>query len=139
MFRTLTTAVALCAVAATLSAQTPKTTSQSTAKPAPKPATVATTKAKPSTESQAALRREAKISFATARATALKEVPTGKVRGSKLERENGKLVYSFNIKVPGKRGIEEVNVDAVTGAVVSKELESAKTEAMEHKAEKSKK
>ena len=135
MFRTISTAVALCTFAVTVAAQTPKT-SQATVKPAPKPAMAATTKAKPRTESQAALRREAKISFAAARATALKEVPTGKVRSSELERENGTLVYSFKIKVPGKRGIEEVNVDAVTGAVVSKEVESAKTEAKEHKAEK---
>ena len=85
-------------------------------------------------ETQSQLRKEAKISATTARATALKEVPNGRVQKSELERENGKLVYSFNVKVPGKSGFEEINVDATTGAVASREHETAKMEAKEKKA-----
>lgn len=141
MFKTITTAVCSLAAAATLSAQTPAkpATSAKMTMPAPTAqATVATT-AKPikaHRESRAALRKEAKISMSAARATALKEVPNGKVSSAELERENGKLLYSFDIKLAGKSGVEEVQVDALTGAVLSKEHESPKTEAKEVKKEK---
>lgn len=85
-------------------------------------------------ETQAQLRKEAKVTSTAARATALKEVPNGRVQKSELERENGKLIYSFDVKVPGKSGFEEINVDATTGAVVSKEHETPKMEAKEKKA-----
>jgi uncharacterized membrane protein YkoI len=91
-------------------------------------------KAKP--ETHAALMREAKITKAVATKTALAEVPRGKVRSSEIERENGKLIYSFDIKVAGKSGIEEVNVDAITGAVIAREHESPKAEKKEAAQEK---
>ena len=86
-------------------------------------------------ESQAALKKEAKIAEADARKTALAAVPGGKVQSHELERENGKLIYSYDIKVAGKSGIEEVNVDAMTGAIVAQQHEDAKAEAKEKKAE----
>ncbi|HEV7991414.1 MAG TPA: PepSY domain-containing protein [Gemmatimonadaceae bacterium] len=70
------------------------------------------------------LRAEAKISEAAARETALKAVPGGKVQDGELEREHGKLIYSYDIKVAGKSGIEEIAVDALTGAVVAHEHET---------------
>ena len=85
--------------------------------------------------SQSALRREAKISEAAARKTALAAVPGGKVQSHELERENGRLIYSYDIKVAGKSGVEEVNVDAKTGEIVAHEHEDAKAEAKEKKAE----
>jgi uncharacterized membrane protein YkoI len=91
--------------------------------------------AKESSTSQAALRKEAKITERAARKTALAAVPGGKVQSHELERENGKLIYSYDIKVAGKPGVEEVNVDAMTGEVVAHEHESAKAEANEKKAE----
>jgi uncharacterized membrane protein YkoI len=36
-----------------------------------------------------------------------------------LEREHGRLVYSYDIRVAGRSGIEEVQVDARTGRIVS--------------------
>ena len=96
-------------------------------------------RAKKEATSQAALRKEAKISEADARKTALAAVPGGKVRSHELERENGKLIYSYDIKVAGKPGVEEVNVDAMTGEVVAHEHEDAKTEAREKKAERKEK
>jgi hypothetical protein len=90
--------------------------------------------AKPATHhvtADAKLRAEAKIDEATARTTALKEVPNGVVQSGELEREKGKLIYSFDIKAPGKSGIEEVNVDAVSGAVVAHEHETPKMEKTE--------
>ncbi len=81
--------------------------------------------------SQAALMREAKITKTVATKTALEQVPGGKVRSSELEREKGKLIYSFDIKVAGKSGIEEINIDAMTGAIVAHEHEALKAEKKE--------
>ena len=91
-------------------------------------------KAKP--ETQAALMRQAKVSKAVATKTALTKVPGGKVQSSEIERENGKLIYSFDIKVAGKSGIEEINVDAITGAVIAHEHETPKAEKAEAAQEK---
>ena len=83
----------------------------------------------------AKLKAEAKVSEADAIATAEKEVPDGKIESAEIEREGGKLIYSFDIKVPKKSGVEEVNVDAVSGTVVKKEHETAKEEKAEMKKE----
>lgn len=91
--------------------------------------------AKKEATSQAALRKEAKITEVEARKTALAAVPGGKVQSHELERENGRLIYSYDIKVAGKSGVEEVNVDAKTGEIVAHEHEDAKAEAKEKKAE----
>ena len=91
--------------------------------------------AKKEATSQAILRKEAKIAEADARKTALGAVPGGKVQSHELERENGRLIYSYDIKVAGKSGVEEVNVDAKTGQIVAHEHEDAKAEAKEKKPE----
>ena len=85
-------------------------------------------------ETQAELRKEAKIAMTEARALARKTVPKGKITSSEIEREGGKLIYSFDMKVPGTSGIEEVNVDAMTGALVNQEHETPKDEKAEAKA-----
>ena len=76
---------------------------------------------------------DAKISMRAARATALAQVPGGKVRSGELEREHGKLIYSFDIRQPRKQGVEEVQIDARTGEVISRHHESPKTERTERK------
>ena len=81
------------------------------------------------------LKAEAKVSEADAIATAEKEVPDGKIASAEIEREGGKLIYSFDLKAPHKSGVEEVNVDANTGTVVKKEHEAAKAEKAEMKKE----
>ncbi len=86
------------------------------------------------TEDQAALQKEAKISLEKAQEIALKKVPGGKVESSELEREHGKLIYSFDIKT-SKPGVTEVNVDAINGKVVNVSHESPKKEADEKKKE----
>jgi uncharacterized membrane protein YkoI len=83
------------------------------------------------TAEEAKMHREAKLTEADARAIAMKEVPNGKIQSGELEREGGKLIYSFDIKVPGKSGIEEVNVNAMTGALVAHEHETPKAEKKE--------
>ena len=68
--------------------------------------------------------------------TAAARVPKGTVKSGEIEKEGGKLIYSFDIAVPGQDGIQEVNVDAMTGKVVSVEHESSAAEAKEKAAEK---
>jgi uncharacterized membrane protein YkoI len=83
-------------------------------------------------ETQADLQKEAKISMDRATEIALKRVP-GKIKSSELEREHGKLIYSFDITT--KKGVTEVNVDAITGKIVGTQHESAAKEAAEKKQE----
>ncbi|HKV52748.1 MAG TPA: PepSY domain-containing protein [Gemmatimonadaceae bacterium] len=63
------------------------------------------------------LLKTAKITESRAAEIAQHHVPNGTIRNLELEREKGKLIYSFEIKVAGKAGITEVNVDAMTGHV----------------------
>jgi uncharacterized membrane protein YkoI len=85
-------------------------------------------------ESEKTLRREAKITMKQARATALAQVPGGQVESGELERENGKLIYSFDIRARN-HSLKEVQVDAVTGALVEVKTESPNDEAKEKKQE----
>ena len=85
----------------------------------------------PHVSGDAKLKAEAKVKEADAVAIAMKEVPNGKIQSGEIEREGGKLIYSFDIKVPGKSGIEEVNVDAMTGGLVAHEHETPKAEKKE--------
>ena len=78
--------------------------------------------------SQSHLQAEAKISKADAQATALAKAPNGTVKEAELEREHGKLIWSFDIATPDSNDITEVNVDAITGEVVNVEHEKAKKE-----------
>ncbi len=71
----------------------------------------------------ATLLAQAKITEDSARALALAKVPHATVKEVELEQEHGSLVWSFDLAVAGKRGIEEVNVDALTGKIVSVEHE----------------
>ncbi len=75
--------------------------------------------------------KEAAITPEQATATALARVPGSTVKSAELEREDGTLVYSFDLAVAGKDGIEEVLVDAATGKVVSVEHEGPAAEAAE--------
>ena len=97
--------------------------------------THATTKTTVHVKGDPKLKAEAKVSEADAIATAEKEVPNGKIESAEIEREGGKLIYSFDVKAPHKSGVEEVNIDANTGTVVKKEHESAKAEKAEMKKE----
>lgn len=75
-----------------------------------------------------------KIGMAKAKAIALKQA-AGKIQSSELEKENGKMIYSFDIR--NKKGtITEVNVDAYSGKVVAIDVENSKKEAAEKKQEK---
>jgi uncharacterized membrane protein YkoI len=81
------------------------------------------------------LLKQAKVTKAQATKTALSKVPNGTVKESELEKEHGKLVWSFDIATPDTTDITEVQVDATTGKVLTVEKESAKAESKEQKKE----
>jgi len=66
------------------------------------------------------LLKRATVSEARAIAVAKKAVPKGTVTSIELEREGGRLIYSMEMKTPGRPGIDEVNVDAKTGKMVGR-------------------
>jgi hypothetical protein len=77
------------------------------------------------------LARRARITESAAAATAQKRVPKGKIDGVELENENGKLIFSYDIKTAGKSGIDEVNIDAMTGKIIGFGHESPAAEKKE--------
>lgn len=78
------------------------------------------------------LQSEAKISKEAALQTAQAQVPNGTVKESELERENGKLIWSFGFAIPDSKNTKEVNIDAMTGAMVGGvETETPESEAKE--------
>lgn len=67
----------------------------------------------------------------SARSAAVALVPGARVKSHELEHEDGRWVYSYDLEVQGRPGVEEVQVDARTGAVVKQEHESAEQERAE--------
>lgn len=74
-------------------------------------------------EDKAGLWAKATLPADSAVKIALARVPGGKVIDAELEEEDGRLIYSFVVKIEGKEGAEEVHVDARTGEVVKVEHE----------------
>src|SRR3954464_11884142 len=88
---------------------------------------------------EAELMKEAKISKAEAEKTALAKIPNGTIQSGELEREHGKLVWSFDIAAPGTRNVTEIQVGAKGGGIVSIKVETPADQAAEAAADKSKK
>jgi len=85
---------------------------------------------------EAKLQAEAKVSKEQAEKAALAKVPGGTIKEGELEKEHGKLIWSFDISTPNSTDIKEVQVDAITGELVSVKTESLAAEAKEKKKEK---
>jgi len=77
------------------------------------------------------LKAHAKVTEAKAQKTALAKVPGGLIKTSELEKERGKLIWSFDIAMPKSRNVTEVQVDAKTGKVVSTQIETPADQAKE--------
>jgi Peptidase propeptide and YPEB domain len=86
-------------------------------------------------ESQEALQAQAEVTQAQAEKIALGKVPGGNIKSSELEKENGKLVWSFDIAVPESENITEVQVDAKTSKIVLIEIETPERQTQEAKTE----
>ena len=56
-------------------------------------------------------------------------MPGGTIKEGELEKEHGKLQWSFDIATPDSKDITEVNVDVISGNVISVNKESAESEA----------
>ncbi len=93
--------------------------------PAPKAQVATTVKVK---EEVPGLLKTARITPEAATRTAAARVPTGHIRSAEIEKEDGKLIYSFDVAVPKQAGVQEVHVDAMTGTVIGVEHESAAAE-----------
>jgi len=88
-------------------------------------------------QNQAKLASQAKITKEQAQEIALKRAP-GTVESAELEKEHGKLVYSFDIR-NSKGTIDEVRVSAISGKIVRVEHETKAQEEAEKKADEKKK
>ena len=86
-------------------------------------------------QEQAQLAAQARVSRADAEKSALTKAPNGTVKAAELEKEKGRLIWSFDIATPVPRTITEVQVDAKTGAVVSVEKETPEQQAKEKAAD----
>jgi Peptidase propeptide and YPEB domain len=86
---------------------------------------------------QGGLEAQARITRTEAEKTALAKAPGGVVKEAELEKEHGRLIWSFAFATPGTKEITEVNVDALTGEVVNveKETPGAKEDEKEEKEE----
>jgi uncharacterized membrane protein YkoI len=73
-------------------------------------------------EGEPGLLAQATVKADSAEQIALQSVPGGTIVKREIEREAGRLVYSFEIKV-GADPVKEVKVDAMTGALVKVEKE----------------
>jgi hypothetical protein len=78
-------------------------------------------------EVPAALLRQAKVSEDSALKIAMARMPGAKVQALELENENGHLMWSWEMKLEGKTGIEEVNVNALDGSIIGVEHENPET------------
>lgn len=84
------------------------------------------------TESKPGLLKRAKITADSAVAVAKARLPKATINSAEIEEEDGKLIYSFDMKTTGRSGIDEVNVDALTGKLVGRvQHESAADEKKE--------
>jgi len=75
--------------------------------------------------------RQHLISMHSARSRAQAIVPQGRIRTGELEREHGRLIYSFDIQIPNRPGVEEVQIDARTGRLMDLRHESPAAERRE--------
>ena len=90
-------------------------------------------------QSEAELLKQARVTKHQAKRIALARVKGGTIKSAELEKENGVLVWSFDVGQPGKKDVSEVWVDATTGKITKVDVETPitqKKEAAEDKAKK---
>src|ERR1700730_6284606 len=73
----------------------------------------------------------ARITRAQAEKAALAKVPGGKVKSARLARENGQLIWSIDIVTPLTKKVAAVQVDARSGKVLSKLVQTPSDRAEE--------
>jgi hypothetical protein len=68
----------------------------------------------------------------------LKDPSKATVKSAELEAERGCLLYSFDIAVAGTAGVQEIQIDAGNGKILSNKHETPKAEAAEKAKDKAK-
>lgn len=89
-------------------------------------------------QTEASLMKEAKITKVQAERRALAKVPQGVIKSAEIEKEHGKLIWSFDIAQAGTKNITEVQVDAKTGEIAAVDVETPKDQSKEAAADKAK-
>jgi hypothetical protein len=82
-------------------------------------------------EELAAMARVTQADAQRAALATFKDRSKATVKSAELEAEHGCLVYSFDIEIAGKTGVQEIQIDAGNGKVLSNKHESPKAEAAE--------
>ncbi len=82
-------------------------------------------------EGEPGLLASAKLSPDSAIRLAQARIPGATIESAEIENEDGRLIYSFDLKTVGRPGIDEVNVDARTGKVLPVQHEGPRAEARE--------
>lgn len=82
--------------------------------------------------------KQASVMRSEAEKIALTKVPHGAIQTGDLEKEHGKLVWSFDIARPGTKEITEVHVDAKTGRILLVKNETPAEQAAELQKDKAK-
>ena len=67
---------------------------------------------------QSKLEAQAKVSKVEAEKIALAKVPGGKIKDAEIEKEDGRLIWSFDIAKEGTKKLIEVEVDANAGEII---------------------
>jgi len=75
-------------------------------------------------QNEAELLKQAHVTKYQAKRIALAKVKRGKIKSAELEKENGVLIWSFDIAQPGRKDVTEVWVDATTGKITSVDVET---------------
>jgi len=90
-------------------------------------------------QSEVELLKQARVTKHQAKKIALARVKRGTIKSAELEKENGVLIWSFDIARPGRKDVTEVWVDATTGKITAVDVETPlgeKKEAAEDKVKK---
>ena len=72
----------------------------------------------------ASLQAQSPITRERAEAAALRLVPGGELMSGNLERDNGRLLWWFDVSIPGSRNLKVIRIDAYTGAILSNTIET---------------
>lgn len=82
------------------------------------------------------LLKQASVTRSEAERIALSQIHDGKIKTAELEKEHGRLIWSFDISRPRTTNITELQVDAKSGKIVSTKTETPKKQAQESAADK---
>lgn len=72
-----------------------------------------------------------KISLLHAERIALHRVPKGQLGDEELHMANGRLTWTIDIQPPGRRNLDEIDIDALDGKVIAIRTETPEEEALE--------